>query len=132
MYPLDHVGIAVENLDESITFYQRQLGAQLIHREIVASQATEVAFIALPNCLIELLTPNRPESPVAKFLAKHGSGLHHLCYRVPDVSAELARQRSLGAMLIDGTPRKGARGHLIAFVHPKSMNGVLTEFCQAT
>ena len=129
-FTLDHIGIAVTDLDASIEFYLLNLGFECSVREKIESQGVEVAFVDLPNCKIELLAALSAESKLAKFLAKNGAGLHHVCYRVTDIRAELARLSGLGFELIDKQPRKGAHHSEIAFLHPKSCQGVLTELCQ--
>lgn len=128
--PLDHVGIAVPALDEAIPLYESIAGAVAYGRERVESQGVEVAFVGTGDGRLELLAPTRDDSAVARFLERRGPGMHHLCYRVPDVAAELARYRDAGARLIDETPRPGAAGHLVAFIHPKSTGGVLVELLQ--
>ncbi len=130
MYPLDHIGIATQNIDEAITEYGRVFGYTVGFREVVASQNTEIAFLTLSNTKIELLAPHNGQGPIRKFLDNKGPGLHHLCYRVDDIEAELARLDSIGYQLIDAKPRPGAHNTLIAFVHPKSFGGVLTELCE--
>lgn len=130
MLPLDHVGIAVTNLNDALDEYGKRFGFTLESREVIATQRVEVAFIRLPNTLLELLAPTDDDSPLARFLAKRGPGLHHLCYRVDDLEAELARLKATGVELIDATPRLGAHGTRIAFLHPKSMGGVLVELCE--
>lgn len=130
MWPLDHVGIAVHNLDSALEEYSRNFGFTLDSREIIASQRVEVAFIRLPNTLVELLAPQDEASPLSKFLAKRGPGMHHLCYQVGNIEAELARLTATGVELIDKVPRPGAHGSRIAFIHPKSTGGVLTELCE--
>jgi methylmalonyl-CoA/ethylmalonyl-CoA epimerase len=128
--PLDHVGIAVRALDEAIPLYESIAGAAAYGRERVESQGVEVAFVGTGDGRLELLAPTRDDSAIARFLERRGAGMHHLCYRVPDVAAELARYRAAGARLIDETPRPGAAGHLVAFIHPKSTGGVLVELLQ--
>ena len=128
---LDHVGIAVHSLDDSLPVFESITGGKGHGRERVEQQGVEVVFLGSGDGRLELLAPTRDDSPVAKFLAKRGPGMHHLCYRVDDVAAELARYRAAGARLIDETPRPGAAGHLVAFVHPKSTGGVLVELLQA-
>jgi methylmalonyl-CoA epimerase len=96
----------------------------------VASQGVEIVFLGSGDGRLELLAPTRDDSPLAKFLAKRGPGMHHLCYRVDDIAAELARYREMGAELIDEVPRPGGAGHLVAFVHPRSTGGVLVELLQ--
>ena len=129
---LDHVGIAVHSLDESLPLFESITGGKGYGRETVEQQGVEVVFLGTGDGRLELLAPTRDDSGVAKFLAKRGPGMHHLCYRVPDVAAELARYRSAGAQLIDESPRPGAAGHLVAFIHPKSTGGVLVELLQAS
>jgi methylmalonyl-CoA epimerase len=129
-YPLDHIGIAVTDLEASLAYYQRTFGFQVDLREEVSSQQVKLAFLKLPNTLLELLTPTSETSTLAKFLKTRGPGLHHLCYRVPDIKAELKRLGGLGFQLIDKEPRIGAHNSLIAFIHPKNTEGVLTELCE--
>ena len=128
---LDHVGIAVHSLDDSLPVFESITGGKGHGRERVERQGVEVVFLGSGDGRLELLAPTRDDSAVAKFLARRGPGMHHLCYRVDDVAAELARYRAAGAQLIDETPRPGAAGHLVAFVHPKSTGGVLVELLQA-
>lgn len=130
IYPVDHIGIAVNNIDASAEFYNNLFGVTISHRENVADQHIEVAFIQLPNIKIELISAMNSEGPVHRFIEKRGEGLHHICYKVPDVQAMLNHCEKNGMTLIDKSPRKGAYGKLIAFVHPKSCSGVLVEFCQ--
>jgi methylmalonyl-CoA epimerase len=131
-HALDHVGIAVHSIDESLPLFESITGGKGYGRETVDSQGVEVVFVGHGDGRLELLAPTREDSAVAKFLAKRGPGMHHLCYRVPDVQAELDRYRESGAQLIDQHPRPGAAGHLVAFLHPKSTGGVLTELLQAS
>jgi methylmalonyl-CoA epimerase len=128
---LDHVGIAVHSLDEAVPLFESITGGKAHGRERVDSQGVEVAFVGGREGRLELLAPTRDDSAVARFLAGRGPGMHHLCYRVPDLAAELRRYRDAGARLIDETPRPGAAGHLVAFVHPKSTGGVLVELLEA-
>ena len=130
MYPLDHIGIAVTDLDTAIAEYERNFSFKLQLREKLESQKVELCFLKLDNTLIELLTPTHPSSTLQKFLDKRGPGLHHICYRVSDIKAELNRLSGLGHELIDKEPRSGADNTLIAFIHPKTLGGVLTELCQ--
>lgn len=128
---LDHVGIAVHSLDESLPVFESITGCKGHGRERVERQGVEVVFLGTGEGRLELLAPTRDDSAVAKFLARRGPGMHHLCYRVGDVAAELDRYRAAGAQLIDEVPRPGAAGHLVAFVHPRSTGGVLVELLQA-
>ncbi|MBX7144391.1 MAG: methylmalonyl-CoA epimerase [Oligoflexia bacterium] len=130
-FPLDHIGIAVENLEASISYYRDTFGFALDIRELVPSQKVEVAFVSLANTKIELLAATDSDSTLAKFLRERGPGLHHICYRVPNIEVELARLKAAGIRLIDEKPRPGAHHTRIAFLHPKSTQGVLTELCQA-
>lgn len=130
MWPLDHVGIAVHNIDAALNEYRTQFGFAVDSREVIESQRVEVAFIRLPNTLIELLAPQDESSPLAKFLAKRGPGMHHLCYRVENIETELKRLMQAGVEVIDKVPRPGAHHTRIAFLHPKSTGGVLTELCE--
>ena len=129
--PLDHVGIAVRSLDESLPLFESITGGKGYGREVVEQQGVEVVFLGTGDGRLELLAPTREDSGVAKFLAKRGPGMHHLCYRVPSVQKELDRYRAQGAQLIDEQPRPGAAGHLVAFIHPKSTGGVLVELLEA-
>jgi methylmalonyl-CoA epimerase len=127
---IHHVGIAVADLDESIERYRSALGAELVHRAVNEKEGLEAAFLRTGEGEVELMTATRPESPVGKFLAKRGPGLHHVAYGVSDIAGALADARAAGLELIDSEPRMGMHGTLIAFVHPKSMGGVLTELVQ--
>jgi methylmalonyl-CoA epimerase len=128
---LDHVGIAVHSLDDSLPVFESITGGKGHGRERVDPQGVEVVFLGSGDGRLELLAPTRDDSAVAKFLARRGPGMHHLCYRVADIAAELDRYRAAGARLIDQAPRPGAAGHLVAFIHPKSTGGVLVELLQA-
>ena len=127
---IHHVGIAVADLDGSIERYRAALGAELVHRAVNEKEGLEAAFLRTGEGEVELMTATRPESPVGKFLAKRGPGLHHVAYGVSDIAAALADARAAGLELIDSEPRMGMHGTLIAFVHPKSMGGVLTELVE--
>ena len=129
-YPLDHVGIAVPDLAAAIDQHTKLFGFVVDCQEEVPSQGVALAFLRLQNTLLELLTPTTENSSLAKFLATRGPGLHHICYRVTDIVAELARLEKSGVVLIDKAPRPGAHGSKIAFLHPKSTGGVLIELCQ--
>ena len=127
---IDHLGIAVRSLDESIPFYEKTLGLKCEHREEVPSQKVRTAFFHCGEVHIELLEPTSPESPIAKYLEKnpHG-GIHHIAYATDNIGAQLAQAKEAGTQLIHETPIDGAGGKLVAFLHPKSTFGVLTEFC---
>ncbi len=131
-YIVDHIGIAVSNLDKSIERYYDDLGFVLHSRETLSHLEVEVAFLALPNTKLELIMPTPGSSnPIVKFLSEQGEGLHHICYEVTDIRAELASLKSKGYRLIDEEPRPGANGSIIAFIHPTSVSGhVLTELCE--
>jgi methylmalonyl-CoA epimerase len=129
-YPIDHVAIVVEDLQASLDLYIRVLGFQQVYREIVADQGVEAVGLRTGDAIIELLHPLDANSPVARFRGDAPSKLHHTAYRVPNLTAELARLREAGIALIDQAPRLGAHGNLIAFLHPKSTGGVLIELCQ--
>ena len=128
---INHIGVAVRSLEEALPFYRDALGMSLMGTEEVPSQLVKVAFLAVGESKIELLEPTSPESPVAKFLEKNGPGTHHVAYEVADIEAAIASLLDKGMKMIDQTPRNGAHGAKIAFIHPKSSGGVLTEICQA-
>jgi methylmalonyl-CoA/ethylmalonyl-CoA epimerase len=123
-----HVGIAVTSIDEALGFYRDVLG--LVPGGPESADGATIVSLHLGPVDVELLEPRDPASPVAKFLAKRGPGIHHVCYRVPDLDAALERCRSAGYRLIDETPRRGAGGRRIAFVHPKTTNGILLELTE--
>ncbi|UFS68521.1 methylmalonyl-CoA epimerase [Geomonas sp. RF6] len=125
-----HIGVAVHSIEESLPFYRDALQMTCSGCEEVASQKVKVAFLEIGGSRIELLEPTSPESPVAKFLEKNGPGMHHVAYEVADLAGALAQLKAAGTRLIDETPREGAHGSRIAFIHPKSSGGVLTELCQ--
>ena len=127
---IQHVGGAVADLDESIGLYRAALGAVLVHRQVNKAEGLEAAFLRTGDGEVELMSATRPDSPVGKFLAKRGPGLHHVAYGVTDIRKALADARVAGLELIDTKPRMGMHGSLIAFVHPKSLGGVLTEFVE--
>ena len=134
---VDHIGIAVENLEVALAFYRDVLGLEVDAPEEVTSQRVRAHFLhpeeeaGASGVTLELLEPTTGDSPVARFLAKRGPGLHHIAFRVADITAALAELKSRGVRLIDETPRPGAHGALIAFVHPSSTHGVLVELRQA-
>jgi len=123
-----HIGIAVEDLDAAIATYAALFGATVEHRERVEEQGVEAASLHVGASRIELLQPLGPETPVGKFLAKRGPGMHHVAFETEDVAAELARLKADGAQVIDEEPRRGMFGLEVAFVHPEATGGVLAEF----
>jgi methylmalonyl-CoA/ethylmalonyl-CoA epimerase len=127
---IDHVGIAVDDLDESVERYRRSLGIEPSHRERVEDQGVEEVLFPAGTSFIQLLGSLGADTPVGRFLATRGPGVHHVAYRVDDVAAALARLRGQGVRLVDEVPRRGSRDTLIAFVHPKEMGGVLIELVQ--
>ncbi|NLJ46694.1 MAG: methylmalonyl-CoA epimerase [Treponema sp.] len=127
---LDHIGIAVENLEQSMAFYRDVLGLDLHGTETVEEQKVKVAFFPVGDTEIELLESTDPEGPIAKFIAAKGQGVQHLAFRVKDIEKTLADLKARGVRLIDEKPRYGAGGAKIAFLHPKATNGVLVELCQ--
>jgi len=127
---IDHVAIAVHDLDAAVAYYRDTFGATVSHRERVESDGVEEALIAVADSYVQLLCPTRPDSPVAKFLERRGEGLHHVGYRVEDCAAALASVRAGGGALIDEVPRPGSRGTTVAFVHPKGALGTLIELVE--
>jgi methylmalonyl-CoA/ethylmalonyl-CoA epimerase len=127
---IDHVGIAVEDLDAAIDRYRRTLGVEVAHRERVEDQGVEEVLFAAGPSFIQLLGALGPDTPVGRFVEKRGPGIHHVAYRVTDVDAALEHLRGQGVRLIDEHGRPGSRGTTIAFIHPKSMDGVLIELVQ--
>ncbi len=127
---LDHIGIAVDDLDAAIELYRDKLGFEVGGVEDVPGFGVKVAFLPMGEGQVELVMPITPDSAMAKFLGKRGPGFHHLCFEVPDIRAELARLRDLGVEAVDSEPREGAHGTLVAFLHPKSTGGVLIELVQ--
>lgn len=127
---IDHVGVAVEDIESALALYRDVLGMPLVHRETVAEQGVDAALLDVGDGHIELLSPLGPETPVGKFLARKGPGLHHVAYRVDDVERALSALAGAGLRLIDEQPRNGIRGSRVAFLHPASTGGVLTEIVQ--
>ena len=127
---LNHVGIAVRSIDAQRAFYERELGAAFECVEDVPSQKVRVGFFRIGDVRLELLEPTDPASPVQSFLDKRGEGLHHLAFTVDDLTARIEELKQAGLRMIDETPRPGAHHMQIAFIHPKSTFGVLTELCQ--
>lgn len=126
---IEHIGIAVDNLDEAIAYYEGTLGLKCYAVEEVADQKVKTAFFQVGDTKIELLESTDPEGPIGKFIEKKGAGVHHLAFAVDNVNEALANVESKGVKLIDKLKRKGAEGLNIGFLHPKSTLGVLTEFC---
>jgi methylmalonyl-CoA/ethylmalonyl-CoA epimerase len=127
---LNHVGIAVRSIEQHRPFYEQQLGATFEHIEDVPSQKVRVGFFRVGDVRLELLEPTDPSSSVQSFLDKRGEGLHHLAFTVDDIKARIAELKAAGLRMIDETPRPGAHHMQIAFIHPKSTLGVLTELCE--
>ena len=127
---IDHIGIAVNNLEESIKFYEEALGLKLHGTETVEEQKVRVAFLPIGDTEIELLEATSPDSPIAKFIEAKGQGVQHLAFKVDNIEAALEEMKAKGVRLIDEKPRYGAGGAKIAFLHPKSTNGVLIELCE--
>lgn len=129
---IEHIGIATRSLDEALGFWRDALGLQATHTEIVEEQGVRVAMLPAGEPRIELLEPTHADSPIAKFLEKRGAGIHHIAVRVDDIRAAISRLKESGARLIDETPRIGAEGCLVAFVHPSAAGGVLLELVEHT
>jgi methylmalonyl-CoA epimerase len=127
---IDHIGVAVEDLDAAIELYQQTYGMALVHRETVTEQGVEAVLLDVGENHVELLRPLGPDTPVGKFLARKGPGLHHVAYQVTDIEATLAALRDAGTRLIDETPRTGIRSSRVAFLHPAATGAVLTELVQ--
>jgi methylmalonyl-CoA/ethylmalonyl-CoA epimerase len=127
---IDHVGIAVANLEEAINFYRDQVGLDCEGMEVVEEQKVKVAFFPVGESKIELLESTDPDGPVGKFIEKKGGGVHHLSFRVSNIEEKLRQLKEQGVTLIDEKPRYGAGGAKIAFIHPKSTGGVLVELCE--
>ena len=128
---IHHVGVAVADLDVAIELYRSAFGAELLHRTVNEEEGLEAAFMRTGDGEVELMRATRDDSPVGKFLAKRGPGLHHVAYAVSDIDGALDQARKAGLQLIDETPRRGMHGTRIAFIHPKSAGGVLTELVEA-
>jgi len=126
---IDHIGIAVHKLDEAIPLYEKALGLKCAHVEEVASQNLTPAILTVGQTHLELLEPTSEESPIAKFLKDRGEGVHHVAFATDDVAAQLAQAKGAGVRLINEAPVPGAGGKQVAFLHPKSTRGVLTELC---
>jgi methylmalonyl-CoA/ethylmalonyl-CoA epimerase len=127
---IEHLGIAVKNIEEAIPYYEKVLGLKCYNIEEVADQRVRTAFFKVGNTKIELLEPTSDESTIAKFIESRGEGIHHIAFAVNGIESALAEAETAGVRLIDKAPRKGAEGLSIAFLHPKSTQGVLTELCE--
>lgn len=126
---IDHLGIAVKSLEETLAYYEKALGLKCEGVEEVPSQKVRTAFLAVGEVHLELLEPTSPDSTIAKFLAEKGEGIHHIAFRTSDIEGQLGQAKDSGVRLIHEVPFDGAGGKLVAFLHPKSTHGVLTEFC---
>jgi methylmalonyl-CoA epimerase len=127
---IDHVGVAVEDIDAALALYRDALGMPVVHRETVTEQGVDAVLLDVGDAHVELLQPLGPDTAVGKFLARRGPGLHHVAYRVADIEATLRQLSEAGLRLIDEQPRVGIRGSRVAFLHPGATNGVLTEIVQ--
>ncbi len=127
---IDHIGVAVEDIDAAIELYRDSFGMELAHRETVESQGVEAVLLDVGEGHVELLAPLGPDTPVGKYLAKNGTGLHHVAYAVDDIDAALEKIAAAGVRLIDSEPRVGIRDSRVAFLHPRSTGGVLTEIVE--
>jgi len=127
---IDHVGIAVRDLEAAVEHYRRTLGVEPIHRERIEKDGVEEALFRVGASYVQLLAPTGPDTPVGKFLEKRGEGVHHVGYRVDDVAAVVAHLRAEGVPMVDEVPRPGSRGTTVAFAHPKGFGGVLVELVQ--
>ena len=130
MIRIEHIGIAVENMKESIELYEQLLNTPCYKRESVASESVETAFFKVGESKIELLEASDPNSAIAKFIAKKGQGIHHIAYEVENIQAEMKRLEALGFELLNKEPKRGADNKLVCFLHPKTSGGVLVELCQ--
>ena len=132
MMKINHLGIATKGIDDALKFWGDALGLENVHTEEVADQKVRVAMLPVGESRIELLEPTSDDSPISKFLEKRGGGIHHIAVEVDDIESSLAKLKEKGMRLIDESPRIGAEGCLVAFVHPSSANGVLLELVQTT
>ncbi len=127
---IDHIGVAVEDIDAALALHEGSFEMPLVHRETVAEQGVEAVLLDVGDGHVELLAPLGPDTPVGKFMAKNGAGLHHVAYAVDDIDATLEKLAAAGVSLIDSTPRIGIRESRVAFLHPRSTGGVLTEIVE--
>jgi methylmalonyl-CoA/ethylmalonyl-CoA epimerase len=127
---IDHVGVAVDDIDSAVALYRDGLGLAVEHREVVEEQGVDAALLGVGDGHVELLAPLGPDTPVGRYLSKRGPGLHHVAYAVDDLEAALDTLRSAGLRLIDEQPRVGIRGWRVAFLHPAALHGVLTEIVE--
>jgi methylmalonyl-CoA/ethylmalonyl-CoA epimerase len=127
---IDHVAIAVHDLDAAVDYYRTTFGVEPAHREVVDNDGVEEVLLRVADSYVQLLTPVRDNSPVAKYLEKRGEGIHHVAYRVDDCAAALERVKSEGHQVIDEAPRRGSRGTTVAFIHPKTAFGTLIELVE--
>ena len=126
---IEHLGIAVKSIEEQLPYYEQVLGVKCYNMEEVADQKVKTAFFKIGQTKIELLEPTSDDSTIARFIEKRGEGIHHIAFAVPDVQNALRELETKGVQLVDKAPRKGAEGMSIAFLHPKSTHGILTELC---
>ena len=127
---IDHIGVAVEDIDAAVELYRDSFGMELAHRETVESQGVEAVLLDVGDGHVELLAPLGPDTPVGRYMAKNGAGLHHVAYAVDDIEAALEKIAAAGIQLIDSEPRAGIRDSRVAFLHPRSTGGVLTEIVE--
>jgi methylmalonyl-CoA/ethylmalonyl-CoA epimerase len=130
LHGIEHIALAVDDIEVAIKHYQEVWGLEVTHREIVVDQGVEEVMLPLGNCSLQLLGATGPDTIVARFLARRGEGLHHIAYEVDDLESTLADLKSKGVQLVDESPRAGARGQMVAFVHPKANHGLLVELIQ--
>ena len=128
---IEHIALAVEDLDAAVAHYRDVWGLQVSHREQVKNQGVEEAMLPIGESFLQLLGPTGPDTTVGKFIEHRGEGLHHIAYEVPDLEGALTELKERGVRLIDEVPRRGGRGHMVAFVHPKGNHGLLVELIQA-
>ena len=127
---IDHIGVAVQSIDDALRLYEQAYAMTLVHREVVEEQGVEAVLLDVGENHVELLQPLGPDTPVGRYLERRGAGIHHVAYQVQDIEAALERLRSAGIELIDQSPRTGIRGSRVAFCHPRSTGGVLTEIVE--